>query len=109
MLSGLRDTTRANATGTDSHAFRRRSHHDAHPLQIWIPAPLCQIMGVADAMPVNWALIANLTTCHEWLSPYKRTKSITHCTAGQLAPAWKVFLPLAMVQFRPLSTVRSCL
>ena len=63
--SGLGDTTGTNATGAHTHALTGLADDNVHPLQIRIPSPLGQIVGMTDAMPVNRAFIANLTTSHE--------------------------------------------
>jgi hypothetical protein len=39
--------------------------NDVNVLQIRIPTAFCQVMGMTDPVPVNWAFIANLTASHE--------------------------------------------
>ena len=63
--SGLGDTTGPDATGAHTHALTGFVDDDVNPLQIGIPSPLGQIVGVTYAMPIYRAFIANLTTSHE--------------------------------------------
>ena len=63
-MSGFSDPARTNATRANPHALPRFADDDVNMLQIWIPSTLRQIVGVANPMPVNWSLVADLTASH---------------------------------------------
>src|SRR5690349_6134262 len=49
-LRGFLDFSVLNARGADSNALGRSRHHRVHALKVQIPAPLSQVVGVADAI-----------------------------------------------------------
>ncbi len=56
---------RTEAARTDPYAFGPAHRLDTHPLQIWIPAPIRDIMGVADIVAIAWPLATYFTAlCH---------------------------------------------
>ena len=63
--SGFRYFTRTDTAGAHAHALRSLSDDNPYPLKIWIPAPAGPVIGVADSVAVQRALIAYFTTCHE--------------------------------------------
>jgi peptidyl-prolyl cis-trans isomerase SurA len=64
-LSGLGDAAGTNATRAHAHALSGLPDNHMDALQIRVPSPFRQIVGMTYPMPVNRALIANLTTSHE--------------------------------------------
>ena len=45
------DFAAADAGRADAHAFCGRAHAGVHGTQVYIPAPLGDVVGVADAVP----------------------------------------------------------
>jgi hypothetical protein len=68
----LRDFAAANAGGADAHTLRRRTHAGVHRTQIYIPAPLGNVVGVADAVSELRLLAADITLlCHDCSNPFR--------------------------------------
>ena len=63
--SGLVDTAGTDATGAHIHALPTLADDNVHVLQIRVPAPFRQIVGMTDPVPIDRAFIADLTACHE--------------------------------------------
>ena len=63
--SGLGDFARTDAAGADTHPLWGLSDNYPDPLKVWIPPPVCPVIGVADPVAVHWALFTYFTTCHE--------------------------------------------
>ena len=63
--SGLGDTARTNAARAHTHALPGFTNNNVNVLQVRIPAPFCQIVGMTYPVPINRAFIANFTTSHE--------------------------------------------
>src|SRR5579863_4685664 len=62
-VGGLRfgDFAAANAGSADAHALGSRAHASVHRAQIHVPAPLGDVMGVADAVTELRLLAADIT------------------------------------------------
>jgi hypothetical protein len=66
--SGFRYSAGADAARADSHTFVGLSYQDANSLQVRIPTPSRQIVGVANPVSINRAFIADFTARHEAIS-----------------------------------------
>lgn len=63
--SGFSHSAGADATGANSHALVGLSDKHSNTLKVRIPPPLRQIVGVADPVPIDRALVTDFTTRHE--------------------------------------------
>jgi hypothetical protein len=62
---GFGDAPGADAGGTDADADMTAIHDSADPLQIDVPAPFGDIVGVADSVPKARTFATNFTdSCH---------------------------------------------
>jgi hypothetical protein len=55
----------SDAAGANPHAFGGLADHDVDALQIGIPSPFRQIVGMTYSVPVHRAFITDFTTSHE--------------------------------------------
>ena len=62
----LYDFTAAQAGRADAHAFRSRTHAGMHRTQIDVPAPLGDVVRVADAVSRLRLLAADFTLLCHW-------------------------------------------
>src|SRR5262245_13301593 len=69
--SGFRHAAGADAPGAHLHALVGLSVKHPNTLKIGIPPPPRQIVGVADPVPINRALVANVAASHEGKLPYE--------------------------------------
>src|SRR5579872_297041 len=60
-LRGLLNFSALNARRTDANALGRALDHRVYGLQIQIPAPLGDIVGVADTVSEPWAALTDFT------------------------------------------------
>jgi len=67
-LRGLLDFVVANAGGAHANPLGGARNYGPHLLQIDIPAPVGNIVGVADLMPEHRPAAAHITYfCHEFV------------------------------------------
>ena len=63
--SGLSDTTVSNTARTNAHPLRGLPYKDSYALEVGIPTPVRQIVGVTDAMSMHRAFSADFASlCH---------------------------------------------
>ena len=68
----LNDFAAANARGANADVLGRGSHLGVNRAQIYIPAPLAHIVGVADSVSKLGTLAADITnSCHNSVIPSK--------------------------------------
>ena len=66
LLLGFNDFAAAQAGRADADALSLAVHFGVHRTQIDVPAPLRDVMGVADAVSRLRLLAANLTLLCHW-------------------------------------------
>lgn len=69
----LDDFAAAQAGSADADAFGSGAYAGVHRTQIDVPAPLGDVMGVADAVPKLRLLAADITLlCHDCCRSFQR-------------------------------------
>src|SRR5438477_12417593 len=64
-VSGFCNLAGPDAAGANAHSLWCLADHDAHSLKVWVPTPVCPVVGVADSVAIHRAFFADFTTCHE--------------------------------------------
>ena len=67
--SGFRHSAGTDTAGANSHALVGFSLKYSNTLKVRIPAPLRQIMGVANLVPIYRAFVTDFAARHEGKSP----------------------------------------
>ena len=69
--SGFGHSTGADAPGANPHALVGLSVDHANALEVGVPAPPCQVMGVANPVPINRAFVTDFAARREGNLPNK--------------------------------------
>jgi len=69
--SGFGHSTGTDAPGAHSHALVGLSINHADALEVGVPAPPSQVMGVANPVAIDRAFVTDFASRHEGNLPYK--------------------------------------